>query len=152
MKRKQPRKDGPNKKKTGAEEGATNTPPHMEIPMNASTIPKPEPELEPEPVPEPAIQPGPQPQPEPIIELGPKPPELIGGFVAAFETAEKINEKQKEAAKVEIKACEEVEIDLAIRRFVESVVVRAQEKEAVPELKKDVIILRIVLLLKFCSK
>ncbi|MED6210347.1 hypothetical protein PIB30_063292 [Stylosanthes scabra] len=118
VKRKQPRKEGPNKKKkTGSEEGATNTPPQMDIPMNASTIPEPQP-------------------PEPIIELGPEPQELIDGYVVACEMAEKINEHEKEAADVEIKAYEEAEIDLAIRKAVESVVVRAQEKEVDPELKK----------------
>ncbi|MED6121618.1 hypothetical protein PIB30_031949 [Stylosanthes scabra] len=108
MKRKLPCKEGPNnKKKKGAEKGA-----------------------------QPAIQPGPQQQLEPIVTLGPEPLEVIGGYMAACEQAKKTSENKKKEADAKIEACEEGEILLFLRRVVESVVVEAQEKEAVADLKK----------------
>ncbi|MED6220998.1 hypothetical protein PIB30_050231 [Stylosanthes scabra] len=77
----------------------------------------------------PAIQPGPQQQLEPIVTLGPEPPEVIDGYMAACEQAEKTSENKKKEVDAEIEACEEGEILLFLRRVVESVVVKAQEKE-----------------------
>ncbi|MED6121891.1 hypothetical protein PIB30_034423 [Stylosanthes scabra] len=134
---------------------------HMDIPVQVAIIP--EPEAEPEPIidigphpwPESNIQGG----PETIIEIGPEPPELLDGYMAECEWADKVYERKKEEADAEIKACDEAEvqykskrttwmknaseseIDLAIRRAVEGIVAEAremekQEREAAPTLNK----------------
>ncbi|MED6162465.1 hypothetical protein PIB30_070722 [Stylosanthes scabra] len=89
---------------------------------------------------------GPQPQPESNIEggtepgtyFGPEPAELLDGYVAECERAEKIFEREREEGDAEIKACEEAEaqykttkgigdaeIDLAIRRATEGLMMVA---------------------------
>ncbi|MED6162007.1 hypothetical protein PIB30_066342, partial [Stylosanthes scabra] len=153
------------KAKTSAIESDINPEqPWLDIPVQASTIP--EPEAEPEAEPEQAIQSGPQPQPEPIMNIGPQPQpesnieggpepviyfgpelaELLDGYVAECERAEKIFERKREEADAEIKACDEAEaqyktkrttgegigdaeIDLAIRRATEGVLPEGQEME-----------------------
>ncbi|MED6173699.1 hypothetical protein PIB30_062116 [Stylosanthes scabra] len=164
----------PNKKtKTTTKEVDTNpVQPRVDIPVQAATIPEPEAELEPtihigpQPQPEPIIYIGPQPQPEsnieggpePMIDIGPEPAELLDGYMAECEWAEKIYERKKGEVDAEIKAYDEAEaqykskrttgegigeseIDLAIRRAVEGVVAEAQEMEkqerqAAPTLNK----------------
>ncbi|MED6123201.1 hypothetical protein PIB30_046951 [Stylosanthes scabra] len=149
------------KAKTSATESDINPEqPQLDIPVQASTIPEPEAEEEqaiqfgPQPQPEPIMYVGPQPQaesnieggPEVVIYFGPEPAELLDGYVAECERAEKIFEKKMKEAEAEIKACNEAEahyktkrttgegigddeIDLAIRRATEGVLSEGQEME-----------------------
>ncbi|MED6163060.1 hypothetical protein PIB30_076346 [Stylosanthes scabra] len=157
----------PNKKtKTTTKEVDINPEhPRLDIPVQTSTIPEPEAEPEqaiqigPQPQPEPNMNIGPQPQPESNIEggtepgtyFGPEPAELLDGYVAESEWAEKIFKREREEGDAEIKACEEAEaqykttkgigdaeIDLAIRRATEGVLPEGQkqESEATPTLNK----------------
>ncbi|MED6172039.1 hypothetical protein PIB30_046486 [Stylosanthes scabra] len=167
LKRRVSSKDGPiNKKKTRGGKGDTNPvqdatipeteanpePPKKKTKTTAKKVDSnPEPEAEPEPI----IEFGPQPRPEsnleggaePIIEVGDEPPEVLDEIMAECERAGQDNERKKEEADAEIKACDEAEaqyrlkrttlmenaseseIDLAIRKTVKDVVTEAQEME-----------------------
>ncbi|MED6196526.1 hypothetical protein PIB30_048310 [Stylosanthes scabra] len=102
---------------------------------------------------------GRQPHPESNIEggtepgtyFGPEPAELLNGYMAECERAEKTFEREREEGDAEIKACKEAEvqyrttkgigdaeIDLAIRRATEGVLPEGQKQqsEAAPTLNK----------------